>query len=149
MLDDSGNFGEYSRLDGAGTRTAPCDLLIDDYPVMQFRFAWSSEPVNIMKFATSDNSVSHLAEPRRIDGEHETVVGNDGAISTAACKRGDASYFTLTMLLPRASRSDAELRTHIKKFMGAYMKAALAKFNCQDGGGDTASAAAHARPIAP
>ncbi|MFI7320365.1 hypothetical protein [Streptomyces venezuelae] len=131
MLDDSGNFGEYSRLDGAGTRTAPCDLLIDDYPVMQFRFAWSAEPVNIMEFAASDNSMSHLAEPRRINGEHETVVGNDGAISTAACERGDASYFTLTMLLPRASRSDAELRTHIEKFMGVYMKAALAKFDCQ------------------
>lgn len=136
LLDDSGRFGEYSRLDGAGTRTAPCDLLIDDYPVMEFRFAWSSDAVDPMKYAASENSMSRrLTEPRRSTKKsgHETVIGNDGAISTAACRKGDASYFTLTVRLPKASRSDTELRRSIEKFMGVYMKAALERFDC-DGG---------------
>ncbi|MFD4634861.1 hypothetical protein ACFVYR_10795 [Streptomyces sp. NPDC058284] len=130
LLKDSGKFSEFSRLDNARARTAPCDLMIDDQPVMSFRFAWSPTSVDIMKYATSDSSVSSLREPRQTGGEYQTVIGDDGAISTAACRKSDASYFTLTLLLPRSSKYDSGPRADIKKFMGVYMKEAMKGFKC-------------------
>lgn len=130
LLGDTGKFSEYSRLDNANAQTAPCDLMIDDQPVLSFRFAWSSDSVDIMKYAASDASVSSLTEPHRTSSKYQTVIGNDGAISTASCKNSDASHFTLTLLLPQASKQESELRTDIKNFMDAYMKKTVEGFKC-------------------
>ncbi|WP_367048359.1 hypothetical protein [Streptomyces sp. Je 1-332] len=131
LIGRAGAFDEYSRLDNKGAHTAPCVLLLDEKAVMRFRFAWSSDRVDPMKYAESTLSVSNLTEPRRTEGRYRSVVGNEGAMSTVACKKAGESYFTLTMKLPEAPTSDSQLRGDIEEFMTAYMNATVKKLGCR------------------
>ncbi|MGV9254622.1 hypothetical protein [Streptomyces sp. NPDC003697] len=130
LVTSANDWHEYDRVNRTEATTAPCLVLARQDVVMRFRFSWDSGARDLMYLARSTGSVSGVTDPRTIAFAYETVVGTDGAISTAPCRTKGGEHFTLTLQLPRIKLMDRTHREDIEKFMRAYFPAALRTAGC-------------------
>lgn len=130
LVTSTDEFHEFNRVDRATAITAPCVLLSGKESVLDFRFSWDEKAPDLMYLAKDTGSVSGVADPRSIDFTYKTLVGTDGAISTAPCKTKGGEHFTLTLQLPQIKLLDGSHRKDIDKFMRAYFPAAVKTLNC-------------------
>ncbi|MEV7126558.1 hypothetical protein [Streptomyces sp. NPDC093260] len=84
-----------------------------------------------MYLAKGTGTVSGVTDPRPLSSPYPTLVGTDGAISTAPCRTKGGNYFTLTLQLPRIELTDRTHRKDIEKFMRAYFPATLETLGCR------------------
>lgn len=131
VVEPAEGFHEFNRVDRGAAITAPCVLLSGNDPVLEFRFSWDRGPTNLMYLASGSGSVSRVTAPQRIPSLYTTLVGTDGAISTAPCGTKGGDYFTLTLQLPRIELTDRSHRGDIEKFMRAYFPATLKTLGCR------------------
>lgn len=124
-------FHEYNRVDRSDAITAPCILLSEHDPVLEFRFSWDDTATDLMYLATGAGSISRVTAPRGINLGYKSIVGTDGAISIAPCKTNGGDYFTLTLQVPQISLMDQTHRKDIEKFMRAYFPATLKTLGCK------------------
>lgn len=108
-----------------------CEVFADGKDALSMRFAWHPDAIDPYEVARSVNSVSNVARPQRTDSVFQTVVGNNGAISTVPCKTSAGSYFTLTVLMKDADSVDQTHRADIEKFMRAYFPATVSTLACR------------------
>ena len=101
--------------------------------MLRLRFSWDESVPDLMYVATNTGSVSGVTAPRRTNSPNDTVVGTDGAISTAPCKTKGGNYFTLTLQLPQVRQLDRTHRKDIERFMRAYFPATLKTLGCGKG----------------
>ncbi|MGW4275584.1 hypothetical protein ACWEGQ_25255 [Streptomyces seoulensis] len=99
--------------------------------MVRFRFSWDENATDLMYLAKNTGTVSGIADPRHITSPYTTLVGTDGAISTAPCGTKGGEYFTLTLQLPRIELTDRSHRGDIEKFMRAYFPATLKTLGCR------------------
>ncbi|MEU6534964.1 hypothetical protein [Streptomyces sp. NPDC047000] len=133
LVSSDAGFREYDRVDRSSAISAPCLLIAENDAVLRFRFSWDEVPMNLMYLATGTGSVSGVTDPRSIDFVYKTVLGTDGAISTAPCKTKGGNYFTLTLQLPQVRQQDYTHRKDIERFMRAYFPATLKTLGCEKG----------------
>ncbi|MEV3993484.1 hypothetical protein AB0J57_31740 [Streptomyces sp. NPDC049837] len=130
LLEPLGEVGEANRLDPRHPKTAPCVVTVDGKAALRFRFAFHSGPVDLMKRA-EQSTIMGLTSPSETDlGFEAAVVGNEGALATAACKTGEGDRLTLAVLVPRTPATKEDLRPAIEKFMKAYMNNAIVMLGC-------------------
>ncbi|MFJ9632110.1 hypothetical protein ACIRU8_30875 [Streptomyces sp. NPDC101175] len=110
--------------------TAPCILLSERDPVLEFRFSWDDTATDLGYLATGAGSISHVTAPQDINLGYKSIVGTDGAISIAKCKTKGGNYFTLTLQVPEIPLTDQTHRKDIEKFWRAYFPATLKTLGC-------------------
>jgi len=131
LVTSTREFHEYNRVDRSDAITAPCILLAEHDPVLEFRFSWDDTATDLMYLATGSGSISRVREPRSINLGYKSIAGTDGAISIAPCKTNGGKYFTLTLQVPQISLMDHTHRKDIEKFMRAYFPATLKTLGCK------------------
>ena len=131
LVTSTNAFHEYNRVDRSEAITAPCVLLSDRDPVLEFRFSWDDTATDLMYLATGAGSISRVTEPRSFDLGYKSIVGSDGAISIERCKTIGGKYFTLTLQVPQIPLTDQTHRKDIEKFMRAYFPATLKTLGCK------------------
>ncbi|MEW1647718.1 hypothetical protein [Streptomyces sp. NPDC091219] len=124
------DFHEFTRVERSEAISAPCALLEGSDPVLEFRFSWEETEADLMYLALDPGTVSRITEPRTINSTYKTIVGTDGAISTAPCKTRGGDYFTLTLQVPRIPLTDQTHRKDIERFWRAYFPATLKTLGC-------------------
>ncbi|WP_143662760.1 hypothetical protein [Streptomyces sp. CB03238] len=130
LLEPLGEFDEFNRLDPEHPKTAPCVVSVDGDPALRFRLAFHSESPDLMKWA-NESSIVGLTNPSVIDlGFEASVVGNEGAIATEACRTAEGDRLTLSVVAPRVPPAKENLRPAIEKFMKAYMNNTIAMLGC-------------------
>jgi hypothetical protein len=130
MVESADGWHEYDRVDRAVAITAPCLVLVSHDVILRFRFSWRETATDLMYLARDTGPISGIADPRRIESAYETIIGMDGAISTAPCKTNGGNYFTLTLQLPQVRQQDRTHRKDIERFMRAYFPATLKTLGC-------------------
>jgi len=131
LVTSTEDWHEYDRVDRAEAITAPCLVLSGREVVLGFRFSWRDSETDLMYLAKNTGSVSRVTEPRSINSAYKTIIGIDGAISTATCQSNGGKYFTLTLQVPQISLMDDTHRKDIEKFMRAYFPATLKTLGCR------------------
>ena len=131
LVTSTKEFHEYNRVERSDAITAPCILLSENDPVLEFRFSWDDTATDLMYLATGAGSISRVTAPRGINLGYKSIVGTDGAISIAKCKTNGGDYFTLTLQVPQISLMDHSHRKDIEKFMRAYFPATLKTLGCK------------------
>ncbi|MFD8199393.1 hypothetical protein [Streptomyces sp. NPDC059701] len=122
-------WSEFNRVERAEAVTAPCVLLSDKKPVLDFRFWWTEDKPDLMYLARPE-SISRVSQPRRVDFAEGAVMGTDGALSTAFCKSSSGKYFTLTLRMPQVTPVDGSHRKDIENFMRVYFPATVKTLRC-------------------
>ena len=131
LVKSAKEFHEYNRVDRSDAITAPCILLAEHDPVLEFRFSWDDTATDLMYLATGSGSVSRVTQPRSINLGYKSIVGTDGAISIDRCATKGGKYFTLTLQVPQIGLMDQTHRKDIEKFMRAYFPATLKTLGCK------------------
>jgi hypothetical protein len=122
---------EFNRVDRREAKSAPCVLLSERDPVLYFNFYWTVDSPGLERLTKGDDLALDIVEPRSVHSSDATVVGNNGAISTALCRTSGGQHFTLALKLSQASPTDRTHRKDIEKFMRAYFPATLETLGCK------------------
>lgn len=122
---------EFNRVDRREAKSAPCALLSESDPVLYFNFYWTVDSPGLERLAKGDDLALDIVEPRSVHSSDATVVGNNGAISTALCRTSGGRHFTLVLKLSQVSPTDRTHRKDIEKFMRAYFPATLKTLGCK------------------
>ncbi|MEV8536857.1 hypothetical protein [Streptomyces sp. NPDC051211] len=132
LLEPLGEVTEIDRVERAKPQTAPCDVAVDGERALDFRFAWhKGSPEDLLRTATESSTVFRLTDPKRVDmGFQDSVLGNEGAIATTACKTSAGDHFTLRVFATRADPLKPDLRPAIEAFMRAYTAETVKTLNC-------------------
>ncbi|GAA1602662.1 hypothetical protein [Streptomyces globosus] len=131
LLRPHGKIVEGNLLEQPRPGVIPCEVLVDGKRALTFRFGFHDGPRGDLLDYARKSTVVGLTEPTQVNlGFEDSVLGNNGAAATAACKTKGGDHFTLMMKVDRANVLKQDLRPHIEAFMRAYMAAALKTFGC-------------------
>ncbi|QES47928.1 hypothetical protein DEJ50_09035 [Streptomyces venezuelae] len=132
LLEPLGKVTEVNRVERAKPQTAPCDVYVARERALDFRFAWHKGSAgDLLRTATESATIYRLTDPKRVDmGFQDSVLGNEGAIATTACKTPAGDHFTLRVFAKRADPMKSDLRPAIDAFMRTYMAETVKTLNC-------------------
>ncbi|WP_329105447.1 hypothetical protein [Streptomyces sp. NBC_01439] len=131
LLEPYGKITESSRVDRQKPQTAPCVVAVDGERALAFRFAWHPGAPEDLLATARQSSVVGLTDPARVNlGFEDSVLGNEGATATTACRTQAGDHFTLTVIVSRAAKDKADLRPAVERFMRTYMAETVKTLNC-------------------